>query len=152
MMCWKTTTAARQVDRKYADGVADELQDGRGSARSAVRAPEWPTPDLQALVAVSEKRRVLLEKLEEFAVGNGTNAAEGHNRQEMPRQVDRKYADGVADELQDGRGSARSAVAVSEKRRVLLEKLEEFAVGNGTNAAEGVKRVVSWSSVSVEPA
>lgn len=52
----------------------------------------------------------------------------------------------VAEIRQAGSTDLQALVAVSEKRRVLLEKLEEFAVGNGTNAAEGVKRVVSWSS------
>ncbi|GAA5879860.1 hypothetical protein JCM3774_002262 [Rhodotorula dairenensis] len=47
----------------------------------------------------------------------------------------------VAEIRQAGSTDLQALVAVSEKRRVLLEKLEEFAVGNGTNAAEGVKRV-----------
>lgn len=47
----------------------------------------------------------------------------------------------VAEFRQAGSTDLQALVAVSEKRRVLLEKLEEFAVGNGTNAAEGVKRV-----------
>ncbi|GAA5978615.1 hypothetical protein JCM10908_004424 [Rhodotorula pacifica] len=47
----------------------------------------------------------------------------------------------VAEIRQAGSTDLQALVAVSEKRRTLLEKLEEFAVGNGTNAAEGVKRV-----------
>lgn len=33
-------------------------------------------------------------------------------------------------------------IAVSERRRTFLDKLEEYAVGNETNACEGVKQVV----------
>ncbi|BGP45801.1 cohesin complex subunit [Rhodotorula kratochvilovae] len=43
----------------------------------AVEARESGTTDLPAILAVSDRRRSLLDRLEEFAVGNETNASEG---------------------------------------------------------------------------
>lgn len=43
----------------------------------AVETVQAETADLPAIISVSERRRSLLDKLEEYAVGNETNAAEG---------------------------------------------------------------------------
>ncbi|GAA5920161.1 hypothetical protein JCM6882_006360 [Rhodosporidiobolus microsporus] len=47
--------------------------------------------------------------------------------------------------LQAGSADVAAVLTATEKRQSLLDKLEEFAVGNETNAAEGVKQVaLAW--------
>lgn len=48
----------------------------------------------------------------------------------------------VVETHQAGSADVASVLTVAERRQSFLDKLEEFAVGNETNAAEGVKQVV----------
>lgn len=55
----------------------------------------------------------------------------------------------VAMEARDAGAIEESTLdSISARRRSLLEKTEEFAVGNESNACDGVKEVVSHNSIS----